>query len=440
MNAFELSVPRKDDFHDDLTSPSRVKFVPQRPAAVFLLVTLVAGDTAHAQTLNVLYSFTSSGNVGYGPDSGLVMDQAGRLYGTNSGGGEYGYGTVYRLARAGSGWVAMGLYSFQGGTDGAYPIANVTFGPDGTLYGTTTAGGTGGNGGYGTVFNLRPPASICKTALCPWTETVLYRFTGGSDGGFGVGSQSFADALVSDQAGNIYGTTWSGGAYGGGVVFKLTRSGESWTESVLWSFTGQSDGGLPASGVIFDGVGNLYGTTSCCGAAGWGLVYELSPSGSGWTERMLYSFGSEDGGGFPFGGVTMDAQGDLYGTTCGCAGTGGGEAYELTLSGGSWTVSRRQVFGNGNNYEGLADTPTLDAQGNLYGTILDGGEGGEGDGEVFKLTPSGNGWIYTHLYDFSGSNGNGPLGGVVFDSSGNLYGTTSAGGKADDGIVWKITP
>jgi len=403
------------------------------PAFALLMLgvlTMFATALAQAQTLNVLYSFTDSGNVGDQPYSGLVMDQAGRLYGTTAYGGEHGYGTVYRVSRAGSGWIATGLYSFQGGMDGDTPVANVTFGPDGTLYGTTFSGGEG----YGTVFNLRPPATVCKAAQCPWIEAVLYRFTGGSDGGFGDSFASYADALVFDQAGNVYGTTSGGGTNGDGVVFKLTRSGESWTESVLWNFTGASDGGYPASGVIFDSAGNLYGTASEGGAHNDGVVYELSPSGSGWTQTTLYAFrGSEDGYSPPFGGVTMDAQGNLYGTT-GVFSDSGGEAYELTLSGGSWTVSKRQTF---SAYEGPVDTPTLDAQGNLYGTIpFD----DESVAEVFKLTPSGNGWIYTHFYQFNGSNGFTPVGGVIFDASGNLYGTTSLGGQYTDGLVWEITP
>ena len=397
------------------------------PLILSSAIIMAPARESQAQTLNVLYSFTSSGNVGYGPASGLIMDQAGSLYGTNYYGGEHGWGTVYRLSRAGSGWIATGLYSFQGGTDGGNPVANVTFGPDGTLYGTTTAGGNG----FGTVFNLRPPASVCKSsALCPWTETVLYRFTGGSDGGFGT--PSYADALVFDRAGNFYGTTPIGGTHGLGVVFKLTRSGSGWNESVLWSFTGHLDGSFPASGVVFDRAGNLYGTASDGGTYNAGVVYELSPSGLGWTQQTLYSFTNQDQPP-PYGGVAMDAQGNLYGTTGGD--TGGAEAYELTLSGKNWTVSRRQIF---SVYEGAYDTPTLDAQGNLYGTIVG---GGGGLGEVFKLAPSGNGWIYTDLYDFNNFNdGSQPIGGVTLDASGNLYGTTFFGGESGLGVVWEITP
>lgn len=398
---------------------------------VLIAATMVAAPAAQAQTLTVLYNF-GNGGVGSEPLSGLIMDQAGRLYGTTYDGGTQGYGTVYRLSRAGSGWTATPLYSFQGGADGAYPVASVAFGPNGTLYGTTTEGGNGSNGGYGTVFNLRPPASACKTVLCPWTETVLYRFTGGSDGGFGEFPLAYGDALVFDQAGNIYGTTPNYGAYGNGVAFKLTQSGGSWTESVLWSFTGRDDGANPLSGVIFDSAGNLYGTAEYGGTHGQGVVYELSPSQSGWTQTTLYSFGDEDAPG-PFGGVTMDAQGNLYGTTGGLF--NGGEAYELTQANGNWTVSRRLIF---SAYEGPFDTPTLDAEGNLYGTIAFAGLGGYG--EVFKLTPSGGGWIYTDLGDFDLANGGDPVGGVIFDANGNLYGTTSLGGEYTNGIVWELTP
>lgn len=394
---------------------------------VLIATTMVSAPAAQAQTLTDLYNF-SNGAAGSSPASGLIMDQAGRLYGTAQYGGAHGDGTVYRISHSGSGWTVAPLYGFQGGTDGAYPVASVAFGPNGTLYGTTSEGGYENNG---TVFNLRPSASACKTALCPWTETVLYRFTGGSDGGFN--GYSYADALVFDQAGNIYGTAADGGAYGYGVVFKLTQSGGSWTESVLWSFTGGNDGAVPLSGVIFDSAGNLYGTALLGGTHSQGVVYELSPSGSGWAQSILYSFGSEDIS-QPYGGVTMDAQGNLYGTTGGT--DGDGEAYELTQANGNWTVSRRQIF---SAYEGAYDTPTLDAQGNLYGTIA---MGGGGDGEVFKLTPSGSGWTYTHFYDFNGENNNGyvPVGGVILDANGNLYGTTYAGGENGDGIVWEITP
>src|SRR5208283_5900999 len=150
-------------------------------------------------------------------------------------------------------WIFNVLYGFPGGSSGAYPQAGLIFGPNGTLYGTTA---NGGGNGYGTTFNLRPSPSACKTVLCSWTETVLYAFEGGpSDGA----NPEFGD-LIFDQEGNLYGTTYGGGTYGYGTVFQLTPSGSGWTESILYAFSG-SDGAYP-NGVIFDNAGNLYGTTA----------------------------------------------------------------------------------------------------------------------------------------------------------------------------------
>jgi len=211
---------------------------------VILVFSLVAVPVA-AQTFTVLHSFTGYGD-GSLPTAGLTADGTGNFYGTATSGGTNNHGTVFKLSSAGSGWVVTPIYSFQAGTDGAYPQARVVFGPDGTLYGTTTFGGAL----YGTVFNLRPPAAACKTALCPWTETVLYRFTGGSDGAY----PELGD-LTFDSSGNIYGTT--GGGAGTSTVFKLSRSGQSWTFSVLYTFTCGNDGCEPYSGVIFDQAGTF---------------------------------------------------------------------------------------------------------------------------------------------------------------------------------------
>jgi uncharacterized repeat protein (TIGR03803 family) len=162
------------------SSPRKTLFA----VALICALTVIATKLAQAQTFKVIYTFTG-GQDGGGPNAGLTMDRAGNLYGTASGGGAHGYGTVFKLAPKGSGWIFTPLYSFQGGTDGANPIARVIFGPDGSLYGTTTDGGNSScqrGPGCGTVFKLQPSPTACKTALCPWKETVVYRFTGGSDG------------------------------------------------------------------------------------------------------------------------------------------------------------------------------------------------------------------------------------------------------------------
>ena len=263
-----------------------------------LLLVLLTPQPAQAQTFKVIHTFTGGAD-GAWPYAGLTMDRAGNLYGTaqaggggnlrSSGCGGSGCGTVFKLVPRGSGWVFTTLYSFQGGSDGAVPTARVIFGPDGSLYGTTSVGGAG----YGTVFKLQPPLVACKSALCPWTETVLYRFTGGSDGANPGGGD-----LIFDKAGNLYGTAQYGGYEGGscsetggcGVVFELTPSSSGWIYSVIHRFTGGADGGYPYSGVISDNAGNLYGTAGGGGSSGGGTVYELIPSGSGWQEKTLCSF------------------------------------------------------------------------------------------------------------------------------------------------------
>ena len=175
------------------------------------------------------------------------------------------------------------------------------------------------------------------------------------------------------------------------MVFKLTKSNGSWTESLPYSFTGGNDGGTPYSGVILDNSGNLYGTAYYGGADSAGTVYELSPSGSGWTEKTLTDFAG--GGGYPIGGLTFDPKGNLFGT-----GFVGGTAFELSPSNGSWIYNLLYTF---NGYDGPFGSPTLDAAGNVYGTNATGGAYDQGF--VFKLTPSNGGWNFTDLYDFTGA-------------------------------------
>ena len=392
---------------------------------------IVAAAQVQGQTITVLHSFSTRAD-GSLPYAGVTIDRAGNLYGTTSEGANGNVGTVFKLIHTEGGWTLNTLYTFDHPNDGFSPAARVVFGPDGSLYGTTQSGGQGGGG---VVYNLRPPATACKTVLCSWTYTTLYSFTGASDGG-----QPYLGDLVFDSAGNIYGTTQSGGGQdcfglGCGVVFKLSHSGGGWTETVLYTFTGGNDGANPFNGVTFDRAGNLYGTTVNGGSGGYGTVYELSPTASGWTLSTLYSFTGGLDGGNPIGGVAIDAHGNLYGTTeDGGTGTGGGgTVWELAPSNGSWTFSVLQSLST--VYEGPFDTPTLDAAGNIYGTSTFAG----GNGQAFKLTSSGGGWSYAP-YDFNGNNGNIPIGCVTLDANGNMYGTTSEGGSYTWGTVWEITP
>lgn len=421
--------------------------------AIAILSIVLMNQSTHAQTYQVIYNFTGRLD-GANPAAALTLN-SGNFYGTTAAGGAAGDGTVFELKPSGTGWVLNPLYNFAGGDDGAGPLSPVIFGPDGTLYGTTTAGGGSNNPdcednfgpGCGTVFNLRPQPTSCKTAICFWNETVLYRFPGGSDGGLPPNGSLPDGALVFDHTGNIYGTA-SGGSIAGcfasgcGVVYELTPSGGSWTQSVLYSFQGNDqgpDGGVPHGGVIFDHPGNLYGTTYTGGSGGLGTVFQLTPSGSGWMENKLYSFlGGTDGGG-PDAGVIFDDSGNLYGSTI-YAGTGGaGTAFEL--SNGSWGFTLLYGF-VGANECGPHSSLVMDQAGNLYGTTICGGVYDDGLGSVFKLTPVSGGWMYTDLYTFTGgSDGKNPIGGLVIDaSSGNLYGTAADGGAYGYGVIFKITP
>jgi uncharacterized repeat protein (TIGR03803 family) len=337
------------------------------------------------------------------------------------------------------------LYSFTGGSDGGDPAAGLIFDKAGNLYGTTVLGGTGAacSGGCGTVFQLK------KNSGGKWTETVLYNFQAGSDGKNPYGG------VTIDAKGDLYGTTVSGGnggtcsGDGCGTIYKLTRSGHSWSESVLYSFTGGKDGAGPGGGVVFDKKGNLYGTTpdggeaNGCGGIGCGVVYELVPSGGGWRQKVIHTFtGGNDGATGSLGLLLMDNNGDVFGLAESGGAHGAGTAFELLpVSGGKWRMSTLDGFKGtphaGFPYGGLI----ADASGNLYGTTYYGGANGLGS--VFKLTRGSSGkWSESVLYSFkTGTDGNSPTSTLVFDSHGDLYGTTSAGGDANgDGTVFKLTP
>jgi uncharacterized repeat protein (TIGR03803 family) len=408
-------------------------------STIFLAFALrtFAGQVSQAQTFTVLHDFTG-GLDGGSPYAGLSIGRAGNLYGTTSAGG-IGYGTVFELSHRGTGWVFEPLYGFAGGSDGEGPVARVIVAANGGLYGTTYAGGVpgcSGDHGCGTVFNLRPPPSVCRAVLCSWIKTVLYRFEGGNDG-----ANPLLGDLTFDSSGNLYGTTQNGGGAdcdgnGCGTVFELSPVSGGWTEKVLYSFTGAgSDGANPFAGVIFDQSGNLYGTTKLGGIVSNGTVFRLTPEDSGWTESVLYGFQGESDGYWPLGGLIFDQAGNLYGTTTSGGLNTGGTVFELTSLGIETVLSSFSGPILGGPYGNLA----MDAAGNLYGIAYD--DGAYNNGSVFKLTPSQNGWTFTDLYDFTGgSDGSCPYGGVLIDDAGNLYGTTAAGGEYGYGVVWEITP
>jgi len=420
--------------------------------ATLMFALLALSVFASAQQFTVLHNFSGGGDGAY-PYAGVTLDAAGGLYGTTTQGGVSGAcngcGTIYKLAHRGSGWVLTTLYTFHG-QDGANPQSRVTFGPGGALFGTTDSGGQL----YGTVFKLQPPSSICPSVACAWSLTTLHSFTNDPDG-----ARPAAADLAFDSAGNIYGATNTGGNTGFvcaddepcGAVYKMTRSGNTWTESVVYNFQGESDGAFP-NGVTLDSAGNLFGTTIFRGDQVEGTVFVLTPNGhGGFTEESLYSFSGGLDGAEPWGTAILDGSGGYFGTTSWGGSGNGGTVWHLHSSGGNWTLDTLASF----SYSGQLDVPppgstaalTMDAAGNLYGTTrLD---GAFSQGSVFKLTHSGSGWTLTTLHDFTGAaDGGQPFGQVSIDANGNLFGTASIGGNTVGtpscyrglgcGVVWEI--
>ena len=369
------------------------------------------------------------------PYAGLIFDKAGNLYGTTEFGGTNNQGTVFEITPTSSGWTETVLYNFTGSTDGGQPYASLIFDSAGNLYGTTNFGGSSSC------------SMGCGTVfkLTPgsggWTESVLYAFTGGSDG-----RESYA-RLRFDAAGNLYGTTLLGGNIGSvcsegcGTVFKLTPGSSGWTESVLYAFQGAGDGASPYDGLALDAAGNLYGTAYTGGASADGVVFKLSPGSSGWTESVLHTFKGAADGEYPYGDLILDATGNLYGTAY-QGGEGYGVVFELMKTKGRWAEKMLRRFSNtlaGNPVAGLV----IDAAGNLYGTTMLGANEtscGGGCGSLFKLSPvSGGGWTYKMVHVFGqGTDGYHPTGDLILDSAGNLYGTTQAGGAQGSGMVFEI--
>lgn len=340
------------------------------------------------------------------------------------------------------------LYTFgaNGPDDGGQPLGKLVSDGAGNLYGTTKGGGSNGDG---TVFELSP------TLGGQWTESILYNFCsqpGCSDGA------SPAAGLILDQSGNLYGTTLQGGLVQGccfGTVFELSppaAPGGTWTEGVLYAFRGSGfgDGCYPEGRVIFDSAGNLYGTTSQCGAGSGGAggtVFELLPSGDGtWEELVLYSFcqggdGKCSGGALPQAGVAFDQDGNLYGTASYGGPSGGGVVYELSPSfSGGWTETVLYPFGLGVHGSGPRSSINFDQLGNLYGTAYTGGLSSQtcdfGCGAVFRLVGASGSWKYS-AFRFTGPNGGNPAAGVLMDRKHTtVYGTTQFGGSG--GTVFKV--
>lgn len=400
------------NLHWSRTSNVVLREVEQLSAfALVLALGTAAALPMQAQTFTVLYSFHGQSDSG-APWATLIRDSQGNLYGTAS----YGSGSVYRLSKAGRFKV---LHQFDG-HDGQAPYAGVIRDEEGNLYGTTHIGGAHGDG---TVFKLDKAGK----------ETVLHSFDG-SDGSIPYGT------LIRDVRGSLYGTTLEGGPQGLGTVFKITRAGKY---SVIYSF--QSGGESPFAGVTMDSKGHIYGTTALggygggnCIEQGCGTVFRLDPNGG---ATMLYRFTDGTDGAYPLASLITDKKGNLFGT----ASNGGDPSCDYGF--GCGTVFRLDnkgrltpLYAFTTQTGGVPEAPLVqDAAGNLFGTAY-GNPGlcGGQCGVVFKIDTKGKEIV---LHSFTGhSDGGQPIGGLVLDEQGNLYGTASAGGMYGQGTVFKITP
>jgi uncharacterized repeat protein (TIGR03803 family) len=317
-------------------------------------------------------------------------------------------------------------------SQGSYPDTDLARDSAGNLYGMTVKGGTSNSG---TVFELSPSGA-------GWAYAVLYNFKGGADGGEPYGG------VTLDAMGNLYGTTVAGGTGaacdgGCGVVFALTKSGGTWTESVIHNFAGGNDGSGPGSPVTFDSLGNLYGMTPTGGAFGVGTIFQLMPHTDGtWTESVIHAFtGGDDGGAASAGRLLIDAKQNVFGVATVGGANGAGVVFRMTPSPtGNWRFTTLYTFKGQPDgvfpYGGLVK----DTAGNFYGTTYYGGT--DDLGVVYRLSPSGGQWSETVLHSFAGGfDGASSISGLTFGPDGALYGTTSAGGASCDcGTIFKMTP
>lgn len=395
----------------------------------------------------VLYSFTG-GNDGIDPQGNLVFDAKGNLYGTTVQGGgtsachgEYqGCGIVFELLpRSGGHWHEDVLYRFQNGSTGGVGLnGNLVIDPAGDVDGTTFYGGPDFQG---TVFQLTPGSD-------GWTESDIYQFCSQSRCTDGA---SPASGLILDRAGNLYGTATAGGTDGGGVAFELSPDNGGWTESVLFNFCPLNPcnrGGWLPTGLAEDASGNFFGATTYGGHYSWpctpgdgcGAVVELSPSKNGWKEIALHRFTGPDGA-FPESSLTLDKQGNVYGTTTSDGAFGCGTVFQLSpKANGGWRYNVIYDLRDGVSAGSLA----LDAAGNLYGADSSNGFSsckGSG-GDIFQLSPGSHGrWKYSVIHKLTlGSGGGQPSSGLIFDQEGHLYGTAAVGGANEYGVIFEVTP
>jgi uncharacterized repeat protein (TIGR03803 family) len=416
---------------------SRKMFGIHPCAAIVFVASLALANPAWAGVHEkVLYTF--GGANGADPETKLVYTASGALFGTAGVGGNTttcpnpnGCGVVFELSTPKDGVRHYHLlYVFNGGgSDGMYPLGNIVFDSAENLYGVTEFGGSG-DYGCGTVYKLSPAVGG------QWTETVIHSFDCDSTDG----SEPLA-GLVMDAAGNLYGTTGFGGTTGHGTVYELSPNSEgSWSETILYNFSSENAGGYePSAELIIDPAGNLYGSTTSGGTADYGTVFELFNTSDGWREDVLYNPSGVKGLGRPAGPLWRDATGNLYGVANSTK-FAGGAVFELTQNAdGSWTESTLHEFGippvDGNEpSSGLA----VDSGGSMYGTTTAGGTYGD-YGTVYSLTPkTEGGWSYSQIYSFNGAPQFNPNCGITLGAANTLYGVTEDDSIPASGGAYEI--
>jgi len=401
---------------------------------VAFAVIALASDARAGSEYKVLYNF-KGGADGIGP-TGLIFDPTGNLYGTTDVGGgggctDYGCGTVYQLIKSDGRWSEKVLLRFKG-TRGRFPDSGVIIDTEGNLYGTTS----GHFGGNGVAFKLT------RGAHGDWSMSVLHIFAGGNDGltPYGGLVQDAAGNLygTTDLGGGSGSCPYGCGIVY--ELSPPRATGGEWTETILHRFKGKPDGANPLASLTIAADGNLYGTTAIGGAHDSGTVFKLARGSNGkWTEDILHNFNQSTDGTDPSSNVAFDAHGNLYCTTYSGTSSTRGSVVELTAAHG-WKVKVIHVFRGGSDGGNPLTGLTVDESGNLYGTTSDELTGG--NGTVFKLTRGPKGvWTKTILHSFTGDrDGSFPDVRLIMDSLGNLYGATGGGGSLGWGVVFEITP
>lgn len=405
-------------------------------AAAVATVTLSIAVSSQAQSELILHNFTG-GRDGNEPSAPLTFDASGNIYGTTYSGGDLtacsgvGCGVVFKLSPTSTGgWTETVLHAFAGTFSGGNPQSGLIFDSAGNLYGTTFGGGLTKSGcqhsSCGVVYKLSP------TSSGGWKETVIHAFEGGTTDG-----SNPTAGVVMDTHGNLYGTTFAGGTKSEGVLFELSPTGTgSYTETILENFTGP-DGANPTQ-LLIDSAGNLYGSAPYGGPTGYGVVFQMTQSGGTWTQNILYSFNAVPDVSLPTG-LSMDAAGNIYGI-----GEEGGNnileggVFELNPSSTLfWPEAVIFAFTDATTGEEPFGNALVDSEGNVYAAAAYGGSGKYGT--LIELSPSSSGWTEKTLLSFDDTDGKAPQY-LSIDSAGHVYGTTLYGGSHGYGVLFEVGP